>query len=141
MPRFFIAISLIAGAVVICSSASVAGAEQEPRYDPKTVINTTAVVQAVRDVDPPNALAGRHVIAKTEKQQNFDVYLAPLDYLKDFELRLNRGDEIHVIGSRVKSSGMDLILAREVRTGDTTIYLRDEAGQPYWTEKSRSTSD
>ena len=139
MSRFLLGISLIAGAVALRSAAAVTASDQEPRYDPNTVISATVVVQAVRDVEHPNALSGRHVIVKTEKQQNYDVYLAPLEYLKDFELKLNRGDEIHIIGSRVKSSGMDIVLAREVRTGDTTIYLRDDAGQPYWTEKPRTT--
>ena len=53
-------------------------------------------------------------------------------YLKDFNTHFAKGDRIQVKGSKVKYNGGTVVLAREVRSEATTVYLRDEQGVPYW---------
>ena len=108
----------------------------EPRYDTATNVNVMMVVTDVKDVAEGSPLNGLHLIVRPESakgnSETTDVYLAPDDYLKDFGCHFTKGDRIQVKGSKVKYNGGPAVLAREVRREDTTLYLRDEHGVPYW---------
>jgi hypothetical protein len=112
------------------------GPEQEPRYDPATVINVMAVVLDVRETPPGSALAGVHLMVKADAD-TFDVYLCPVDFLKEFEVTFQKGDRIQVVGSKVRFGGAPAILAREVRRGETTVYLRGRYGEPNWKPREK----
>jgi len=105
--------------------------DQAPRYDPATVKEFTGVVEAVREDDRSAPLPGIHLMVKDEKD-SFDVYLAPVSFLKLFDVEFAKGDQVQVVGSRVKRDGDTIVLAKEVRRGDTTVYLRDDQGKPFW---------
>jgi hypothetical protein len=113
-----------------------APAEPEPRYDTATTINTTVVVTEIKEVPAGSPLSGYHLMVRPEsgkgESETMDVYLAPVDFVKDFDCHLAKGDRIQVIGSKVKTGAGHTVLAREVRAGSNTMYLRDEAGTPYW---------
>ena len=110
----------------------------EPRYDTATNIDVMMVVVDVKDIAAGNPLNGRHLIVRPESakgnSETTDVYLAPDDYLKDFDCHFAKGDKIQVKGSKVKFNGAPAVLAREVRLESTTLYLRDEHGVPYWSK-------
>jgi len=106
-------------------------AEGEPRYDPATVINITGAVTSVREEPPSHPLSGLHLVIKTDAGE-IDTYLGPLDFLKEFEISFSPGNVIQVIGSRVPFGGGRVLLAREVRKGETYLYLRDRSGLPNW---------
>ncbi len=103
-----------------------------PRYDTQTVKDFTGVVVGVREDDAGAALPGIHLSVK-EDQETFDVYLAPVSFLKLFDVEFAKGDQVQVNGSKVKCNDETVVLAKEVRRGDTTVYLRDDAGKPFWT--------
>jgi|ERR1035438_4839538 hypothetical protein len=113
-----------------------APAETEPRYDPATTIDMMVVVTDLKEVAAGNPLSGYHLIVRPESaragSETMDVYLAPADYLKDFDCHFAKGDRFQVKGSKIKYNGNTLVLAREVRLNSTTLYLRDERGVPYW---------
>src|SRR5690606_1899774 len=46
--------------------------------------------------------------------------------------RLEEGDEIEVIGSRVRLGSEEFVLARQVTRGDDAWTLRDASGRPMW---------
>ena len=108
----------------------------EPRYDTATNIDVMMVVTDVKDVAEGNPLSGMHLIVRREsakaKSETTDVYLAPDDYMKGCGCHFAKGDRIQVKGSRVKYNGGPAVLARELRLGATTVFLRDEHGVPYW---------
>ena len=60
------------------------------------------------------------------------VRLAPVGFLKQRGLHLREGDTVAVQGFRVTAMEGDLIVATEVRSGDTTLSLRDAQGRPAW---------
>jgi hypothetical protein len=115
-------------------------AETEPHYDTATTIDMMVIVTEVREVPAGNPLSGYHLIVRPESaktgSETMDVYLAPADYLKDFDCHFAKGDRSQVKGSKIKYNGSTLVLAREVRLNSTTLYLRDERGVPYWTAGS-----
>lgn len=110
--------------------------EQEPRYEPATVVSTRMVVAEVKDVPKGSPLAGVHLLARPESaradSEPVDVYLAPADFMKQMDLTFHPHDRIDVTGSKVKLGAAPVILAREVRRDTSTIYIRDEKGEPVW---------
>ncbi len=47
------------------------------------------------------------------------------------------GDQVEVIGSKVKMDGADAVLAREVKKGGKTLTLRNARGIPAWSKGKR----
>jgi len=105
--------------------------ESEPRYDVTTVIDVDATVTDTHVVPPSSPLSGVHLTVKIESE-TIDVYLAPVDFLKEFDITFSKGDRIELIGSKVKFDGARIVLARQVRREETTLYLRDVNGKPHW---------
>jgi len=97
-----------------------------PKYDPHT---ETKMKVKVDDVKPPPKGSPKevvHLLAK-DGSEVVDVYLCPQSFLDDMGVSFSKGDDIALIGSKVKQNGADLllILAREVVKGDVTLVLRD----------------
>jgi hypothetical protein len=110
----------------------VAPAEEQPAYDPATMVDVLAVVTDIREIPRGSPLAGIHLILK-EESGVLDAYLGPKDFVKQFEITFAKGDEVQVIGSKVKTAGgAYVVLAREVRKGETTLYCRRKKGEPNW---------
>jgi|SRR5271157_31414 len=110
-------------------------APPEPRYDTATVADLEMVVVETREVAKGNPLAGVHLLARLESRQDsepLDVYLAPSEFIKQFDLTFHAGDRVEVIGSKVKLGAVPVILTRELRRSDTTLYIRDQKGEPIW---------
>jgi hypothetical protein len=104
----------------------------EVRYDPATVVDLTGVVEDIREVATPGALRGIHIILKTEDGPEWDVYVGPSAFVKEFVSNFRKKAQIQVTGARVKGTNPALMLAREVRRGSVTLYLRDKEGRPFW---------
>jgi len=105
--------------------------DEEPRYDLSKVIDVDATVIDIREVPRNNPLTGLHLAVKIESD-TIDVFLGPVDFLKDFEITFAKGDKLEIIGSKVKFGGAHIVLARQVRRDETTLYLRDAKGRPHW---------
>lgn len=104
----------------------------QPRYDPALVVDWPVTLTEVRDNYDENGLSGVWLLTRTETDAPLDVYLGPAAYVKQFEISFAKGDRLQVIGSKVKVAGSSLVLAREVRKGSATLYLRDRDGNPFW---------
>jgi hypothetical protein len=118
------------GANVFAASNTPVKAASDPIYNPATVTHIDGVIAAVRTV-PTGPLAGVHVVVKT-KTGNTEVYLAPSDFLRIFRVSFPVGNEIEVIGSKVKVENNDVILSRDIAIGAATISLRDANGAENW---------
>ena len=66
------------------------------------------------------------------KTGTVDVYLAPPDFLKFLKAGYKVGEQIEVIGSKVKSDNADVVLTRQVDDGFALITLRDPDGSADW---------
>jgi len=74
------------------------------------------------------------------KGNTYDVYVGPADFAQKFGVAFAKGNEIRVLGSKMKFEDADVILAREITKGklargpggrfveDTTFYIRDDGG-------------
>ncbi len=77
-------------------------------------------------------MTGLHLTVKIDSD-TVDVFLGPVDFLKDLEITFAKDDKLEIIGSKVKFGGAHIVLARQVRRDETTLYLRDAKGKPHWT--------
>jgi hypothetical protein len=111
------------------------------------VVNTGAAVDVrttvidVREAPAGDPLPGLHFDAKI-KGRVMDIYVAPKDFVVKYDVKVAKGQEIHVIGTEAKAGDADVVLTREITTGlvdkrtgifreNMTIYLRNDEG-PLW---------
>ena len=124
--------SIMAIGVASVTPGHSTNSESEPRYDSATVVDLTATIAEVREVPSGDPLTGEvHLVVKTERE-TIEVYLAPANFLKEMEAHFATNDRLLIIGSRVKLGVRFIILAREVRKENSTVYLRDQKGIPNW---------
>jgi DNA/RNA endonuclease YhcR with UshA esterase domain len=103
-----------------------------PKYDKATEVHLKGVVQDVRDYQCPiSGTMGSHITLKADTGI-IELHLAATKYTKSYEIVFNKGDQIEVVGSRVKFEGADTILAREITRGTDTFTFRDGDGKPVW---------
>jgi hypothetical protein len=138
--KFIHTLSVSTLALAMATSAAAAnnsvGAANDPAYDPATVVNVPGTVASVRHVPSGSLLAGLHLMVKS-KTDTFDVYLGPSDFLKFLKVSFPVGDQIEVIGSKVKFANADVILTRKVNDGNALLTLRDANGAPVWQNWSK----
>jgi hypothetical protein len=126
--------NLLRGAVVLAMAWTVSAADvkaQGPTYDSATMIDVHAKVSEVREVPKGNPLDGLHLMLQSGSE-TLDVYVGPMEFVKIFEITFAKGDQVHVIGSKVTFEGSAVVLAREVSIGTVTLLCRDKDGEPLW---------
>jgi hypothetical protein len=72
-----------------------------------------------------------YLTVKTDKEE-VPVHLGPLWYLENQDVKIAPKDKVEIKGSRVTVQEKPAIIAAEVKKGDQTLKLRDEAGVPVW---------
>jgi hypothetical protein len=100
-----------------------------PKYDISTETKMKATVEEMKIPAKPHEIV--HLLVKIGAD-TVDVYLCPKSFLDDMGTTYTKGDEISILGAKVKQGETDLILAREVAKGTDTLILRDNKGNPVW---------
>lgn len=105
------------------------GEQWGPMYDARTETRVTGSVEAVKNVAGRDdgyccgAGGGTHVTLKTATE-SIDVHLGPTVWLREQGINLAAGDTVEILGSRVTMRGAPVLLAREIKKGETTWRLR-----------------
>jgi hypothetical protein len=101
-------------------------------YDVKAVETITGQVKKVESMTPMRGMSqGVHLVLKTDAGE-MSVHLGPAWYIERQDVKLEPGDTIEVKGARTTFAGKPAIIASEIKKGDATLLLRDEAGVPLW---------
>jgi hypothetical protein len=111
--------------------AAMANAASGPAYNPATTMTLSGTVTSARMIPAGQPLEGLHLTLKT-RTNIVEVYVAPRNFMNLLKTNFAAGDQLDVIGSKVKSGSADVVLAREVSDGTETIELRDLYGAPVW---------
>jgi hypothetical protein len=102
------------------------------RIYPKTVETVSGDVVRVEHVPSKRGSSGGvHLVLRTS-DATVSVHLGPAWYVDRQNVTIAAGDRIDVKGSRVTLDGKPAIIAAEVKKGDHTLVLRDDAGIPRW---------
>jgi hypothetical protein len=108
------------------------GSQYQRIYNPATVETLTGTVESVDKNTPMKGMYyGVHLQVKTDKE-TIAVHLGPGWYIERLDTKIEKGDTIEVKGSRATIAGKSVIIAAEVKKGDSTLVLRDSAGIPAW---------
>ena len=105
-------------------------------YDPKTEVTLTGAVVHVNSVAHAAGSSGMAAQDSTlllkSDTGTVVVQLAPAAFLAEKKLKIAKGDTVQVIGSRVTNGESQVLVAREIRKGNTSWTLRDASGAPLW---------
>ena len=126
-----IATAVLALAVAIPAIAQKPGSAA-PKYDVSKEVTIKGTIDNIQEMAMGKGEAGVHLMVKTSTE-TIEVRLCPSGFLKDFEVAFEKGQQVEVTGSRIKIDEKEVILAREVVSGNSTVVLRDKHGAPVWT--------
>lgn len=99
-------------------------------YNPSNEITTKGIVKEVQEFDCPvsEGELGSHVVLKTA-DGIVQVHLAPVRIMSGQRLTFAPGDQIEVVGSKVRLAGQNGVIAREITRGNETYTFRDRDGK------------
>jgi hypothetical protein len=106
-------------------------------YDSNAEITAKGTVEEVLQVQGKGSWGGMHVILKAETE-NLEVHLGPSSYISQKQFSFAKGDQIEVLGSKVKLGTKDVLIAREVTKDGRTLVLRNSQGIPVWSGRRRA---
>jgi len=125
---------------VMCGLAGCALTLPAFARDNGTPVDVRTTITGVHEVDA-GPLQGLHAEAKI-KGKVVDLYIAPMGFVKKYDVQVKPGQEVHVVGTETVEGAEDVVLTREITTGtldkrtgifheNMTIYLRNDEG-PLW---------
>jgi hypothetical protein len=130
-PLLLAAVLTVLSAISALGQADQGPGKRSPIYDPKTETTITGAIQEVKEVPGPGRGTGTHLIVKAGDEVS-DIHVGPTWYLKQQNYAFAKGDQIEVLGSKVKYQGADVIVARQIKKEGNTWTLRDTQGIPVW---------
>ncbi|HKW25924.1 MAG TPA: hypothetical protein VJN48_09075 [Terriglobales bacterium] len=99
-------------------------------YNVASETTIKGTVRAVEDYTCPvseNEM-GRHLRLQTATG-TMEIHLAPARVMRSQKFSLSPGDQIEVLGSKMKMQGQESIIAREVTRGNDSFFIRDREGK------------
>jgi len=104
-----------------------------PKYD---LTHEVTLKGSVTDISkrncPVSGGVGFHFILKMQDGNSIEVHVATSKFVESNEMKLNKGDLVEVIGSKVKFEGVETIFARQITRGDEVFIFRFNDGSPAW---------
>lgn len=113
-----------------------AGRDGARLYNPAT--ERTVDGEVVRVEVAPGKRGPRGVIAWMKSGDEFlPVHLGPAWFLKDENMKVEKGDRLIVLGSEISERGGPALIAREFKKQDHLLTLRDDEGVPKWSRRQQ----
>jgi hypothetical protein len=108
------------------------GTPYQSLYDPTKVETLSGEVLGLEKVVPMRGMNyAIQMKLKTDKE-TLTIQLGPDWYIERLDVKIIPGDKVVVTGSRVTFNGKPVVIAAELKKGDTLIVLRDAQGVPVW---------
>lgn len=113
------------------------GTEYNRMYNPNSVVTFSGEVAKVERMEDIKGMKGMgpgiHIrVVGDDPCSMASIHLGPAWYIENQDTEVKVGDKVTVTGSKVEIGGETVVIARELKKGDETLMLRDEAGNPYW---------
>jgi hypothetical protein len=106
-------------------------------YDPSTEVTVKGTVEDVQQQQGRHGWNGTHLVLKTDTE-NLEVHVGPSSYLTEKQFSFAKGDQIEVVGSKVKLGAKDILIAREITKDSNKLVLRNAQGIPMWPRGRRT---
>ncbi len=122
---------LAGGTSLVAQSKTPASQETYP-YDNSNQIIVRGTVEDVKDYKcPVTGTVGTHITVR-RATGTIEVHLAPVTFMKRYEIVINKGDHIEIVGAKILFEGKPALLAKAAAIDITTYAFRDAAGKPLW---------
>ncbi len=131
-------IILIVVAVIAATAQSAAAQNRTasqvvPKYDVAAEATFKGTIVDVSDrICPVSGGLGSHFVLKLSDGQSIEVHVGATKFVNAYDLALHKGEQVEVVGAKVKFEGVDTIFVREVRRGNEVLVFRDKKGTPIW---------
>jgi len=106
------------------------------QFNAKNVTTIQGTVQSVGNFQPEGATSGTsgglRIRITTDDGKLVTVYGGPQWFAQQHDFYLKPGDKISVTGSETKIGWRQVLVASQIKSGDKTLMLRNENGQPLW---------
>jgi hypothetical protein len=130
IPRCSCIVVVLAGLLVAAAAAQKA---PKVKYDPATEVKVSGVIDDIKEFEcPASGALGYHITLKSPDRVTV-VHVAAAKFIKEYEISFAKGEQIQVVGSKVRlPDGEEGVLAREITRGQSTYAFRDKQGNPLW---------
>lgn len=109
--------------------------QEPPQYDKATETTIKGTVGELKLVPPSGAKSLAYLVTKTgpdKEKDTIQIFLCPKSFLDQMGISFKPDEAIEITGSKVKQSGAELILAREMVKQGETLTFRFPDGKPAW---------
>ncbi|MCK9197183.1 MAG: DNA-binding protein [Syntrophales bacterium] len=108
------------------------GTPYQGMYNPANIETFSGEVIGLEQTVPMKRMnQGIALVVKTETE-TVTVHLGPSWYMERLDAKIVKGDKVEVKGVRTSLAGKPVVLAAEVKKGDSVLVLRDASGVPAW---------
>jgi len=123
---------LLAGGTFLAGQDKTSASHEMYPYENGKQVVISGVVQEVKAYQcPVTGTVGAHITVATSAS-TIEVHLAPVSFLKQYEIVINKGDRVEIQGARIQYENKPALLAKVVAIDKTTYAFRDPAGRPLW---------
>ena len=104
-------------------------------YNPANETIMKGVVQQATEFTCPvsEGEVGDHLMLKTSEGL-VEIHLGPARIMRSQQVKFSPGDQIEVVGAKLRVRGNDDLIAREITRGNETLVFRDHAGKLLMTQ-------
>jgi hypothetical protein len=126
---------LFVGVIVLLVTATMLWAQKPggspgPKYNAANETTIKGTVEEIKIV--PGAMEGVHLMLKSGTETTF-VHVAPEPFLKEMETEFAKGDQLEIVGCKIKAEdGSDELLSRQITKNGSELVVRDKKGTPIW---------
>lgn len=106
-----------------------------PKYEPLNEVTLQGRVLEVKEYQCPiTGTVGSHLSVRDNDlgAGTVEVHLAPVKFLKEYEIVIKPGDLVTIVGMRTVFDGKPAMLAKTVTVERDTYAFRDNKGKALW---------
>ncbi len=101
-------------------------------FNPASIETVDGKVLDVRTTGAKKGMAGFEQLDLKTNNGTMPVVLGPASYVNKEKVKINKGDDISVTGSRVTMHKKQELVATQIKKGNNTLDLRKSDGTPLW---------
>ncbi len=110
------------------------GSPRQSLYDSTKVEIISGIVESTDKVVPAEGIYSMVQLMVKAEKETLTAQLAPEWYISKSGMKLEAGDTVEVKGCRTLMAGRPVIVAAEVKKGNSTLVLRSDVGAPAWSD-------
>lgn len=114
-----------------------ADSKKVAKYDPATVVTLKGTVLGEQRVAHGKGPKAVRLVVKTDDGQ-VSVQVGPDTWVDAQKVKLQKGDEVTVKGSKFTWEGNYGVIAQSISRGGETLVVRDASGKPAWNKSPKT---